>query len=48
MIDPDKEHESLFCPATLSLGRIHWYVMRAATLMRSKTEVYTKPNGPRG
>ena len=48
MIDPDKEHESLFCPAMLSLGRIHWYVMRAATLMRSKTEVYTKPNGPRG
>jgi hypothetical protein len=48
MIDADKEHESVFSPATLSLGRVHWYVMRAATLMRAKTEVYTKPNGSHG
>lgn len=45
-IDPDKEHESLFCPATLRLGYIHWYVMRASTLMEAKTTVRTK--GPIG
>jgi hypothetical protein len=48
MIDPDKEHEPLFSSATLKLGEIHWYVMRATTLMESLVSVRTKGDGEGG
>ena len=36
MILPDNAHDSLFSPATLRLGEVHWYVLKAANLMATR------------
>lgn len=48
ILRPEDEHGPVFCPATLELGEIHWYLLRAATLTLAKTEVRTKVEGTSG
>lgn len=48
ILHPENEHDPVFCPATLKLGEIHWYPLRASTLMSAKTEVRTKVAGTSG
>ena len=38
----DNHNEAVFCPATLKLGEMHWYVLRASALMYKKTIVEIK------
>src|SRR5438105_7031448 len=38
----DNHNEAVFCPATLKLGEMHWYVLRASTLMHKMTIVEIK------
>src|SRR5712692_10156549 len=42
MANSRDENEAVFCPATLKLGELHWYVLRASYLMDDKTTVKTK------
>jgi len=42
ILRPECEHDAVFCPATQKLGEFHWYLLRAATLMYSKTTTTTK------
>jgi hypothetical protein len=45
---PDSRHDLVFCPATLKLGEIHWYLLRAASLMEARTTVKTEVEGAAG
>ena len=41
---PDERHGAVFNPATLQLGEIHWYVLKAANLMNSETKLTRRAN----
>ena len=42
MVNSSDENEAVFCPATLKLGELHWYVLRASYQMHDKTIVEIK------
>lgn len=45
MVLPENAHDSLFSPATLRLGEIHWHVLRAANLMHTRRYKERKTGG---
>ncbi len=40
--EPKEGHEAMVSPPTLKLGEMHWYILRAATLMDSQTAMKKK------
>lgn len=42
---PDSENDAAICSATLKLGEIHWYLLKAATVMSANTLVTRKVEG---
>lgn len=48
MILPDGAHDPLFSVATLQLGEIHWYLLKAATMIADRTHVMRPAAGALG
>jgi len=42
MANSSDENKTVFCPATLKLGELHWYILRASGLMYNKTTIEIK------
>src|SRR5229473_2779007 len=42
MVKSNDENEAVFCSATLKIGEMHWYVLRASYLMHEKTTIEIK------
>lgn len=42
MVNSSDENEAVFCPATLKLGELHWYILHASHLMYDKAIVEIK------
>ncbi len=44
-VESDNGDAPVFCPASLKLGEIHWYILSAANLMDAKTSLKRKVSG---
>jgi hypothetical protein len=42
MANSSDENKAVLCPATLKLGELHWYILRASDLMYNKTTIEIK------
>ena len=44
----DSSHEPFYCPATLTLGVVHWHLLKAANRLQERGYTFVETNPPFG